>query len=145
MSEEVRVRIGELSERAGVPTATVRYYEKRGLLRKPLRTNAGYRSYPAEAALELRLIRWAKTVGFTLREIRDLLAVVREHAERPSDKVRSRFGDKLREVDARMRELAAIREQLAALAECRCRGECPIIADATTDRPARPKPRRTRE
>lgn len=70
------MRIGELSQRVGVPAATVRYYEKRGLLRKPPRTEAGYRSYPAEAALELRLIRWAKTVGFTLRELRDLLAVV---------------------------------------------------------------------
>lgn len=139
------MRIGELSQRVGVPAATVRYYEKRGLLRKPQRTAAGYRIYPAEAALELRLIRWAKSVGFTLREIRDLLAVVREHAERASDKVRSRFGAKLHEVDTRMRELAAIRDQLAALAACRCRGECPIIADATTGRPLLAKPRRTRE
>jgi hypothetical protein len=44
-----------------------------------------------------------------------------------------------------MRELAAIRAQLAALAACRCRGECPIIADATTDRPSSAKPRRTRK
>ena len=145
MSREVVVRIGELSRRVGVPTATVRYYEKRGLLRKPLRTAAGYRIFPAEAALELRLIRWAKSVGFTLREIRDLLGVVREHAERPGDKVRSRFGAKLREVDARMRELAAMREQLAALAACRCRGECPIIADATTSRSSPAKPRRARQ
>ena len=138
------MRIGELSQRVGVPAATVRYYEKRGLLRRPQRTAAGYRIYAAEAALELRLIRWAKTVGFTLREIRDLLTVVREHAERPSDKVRSRFGAKLREVDARMQELAAMREQLAALADCRCGGECPIIADATTGRTSSAKPRRAR-
>ena len=135
------MRIGELSDKAGVSTATVRYYEKRGLLRRPERTASGYRSYPAEAALELRLIRWAKGVGFTLREIRDLLDVVREHTRKPGDRVRSRFDAKLREVETRMRELAAIRDQLAALASCRCRGDCPIIATAIADRPSS-KPRR---
>jgi DNA-binding transcriptional MerR regulator len=136
------VQIGELSQKAGVSTATVRYYEKRGLLRKPLRTASGYRSYPTEVVLELRLIRWAKGVGFTLREVRDLLQVVREHARNPGDRVRSRFDAKLRDVEARMRELAAMRDQLAALAACRCRGECPIIAAAVADR-ASTKPRRS--
>jgi MerR family transcriptional regulator, copper efflux regulator len=137
------VRIGKLSQAAGIPAATVRYYEKRGLLRKPLRTASGYRSYPAEAVLELRLIRWAKGVGFTLREVRDLLHVVREHTRNPGDRVRARFDAKLRDVEARMRELAAMRDQLAALAACRCRGECPIIAAAIADR-ASSKPRKSK-
>jgi DNA-binding transcriptional MerR regulator len=129
------MRIGQLSQRAGVSAATVRYYERRGLLRKPQRTESNYRSYPAEAAFELRLIRWAKSVGFTLRETRELLDVVREHSLRPSDRARKRFAAKLREVEARMRELATMRDQLAALAACRCRGECPILARATGDTP----------
>lgn len=138
------MRIGELSERVGVSTATIRYYEKRGLLRKPARTRSGYRAYPAEAGLELRLIRWAKAVGFTLREIRDLLQVVREHAQRPSDRVRARFDTKLSEVETRLQELAAIRDQLAALAACRCPGECPIIAKAMAEDAGPMKPRRPR-
>lgn len=135
------MRIGELSRRAGVSTATVRYYERRGLLRKPQRTSSNYRAYPAETAFELRLIRWAKGVGFRLREIRELLEVVREHSLRPGDRARARFAAKRREVESRMAELASMRDQLAALAACRCRGECPIIARATDAPPDR---RRTR-
>jgi DNA-binding transcriptional MerR regulator len=137
------VRIGELGRLTGVPSATIRYYEQRGLLGKPQRTASGYRSYPAEAAMQLRLIRWAKDVGFTLREIRDLLQVVQEHAQRPSDGVRRRFQAKLGEVETRMRDLAAMRDQLKALAACRCRGHCPIIAKAITGAPAPSKVRRS--
>lgn len=138
------MRIGELSRLVGVPSATIRYYERRGLLSRPERTTSGYRSYPAEAGLQLRLIRWAKGVGFTLREIRELRQVVREHAQRPTDRVRSRFDAKLREVELRMRELAAMRDQLAALAACECQGRCPIIARAIAETPEPPKRRRSR-
>lgn len=137
------MQIGELSRRAGISTATIRYYERRGLLGRPERTSAGYRLYPAETALQLRMIRWAQTVGFTLREIRDLLAVVREHAQQPTGRVRRRFQEKLDEVEARLRELTAIRDQLAALADCRCRGTCPILERATAE-PALPTPRTRR-
>jgi len=53
------LRIGELGRLTGVPAATIRYYERRGLLRPPARLPSGYRSYPTEAGLQLRLIRWA--------------------------------------------------------------------------------------
>jgi DNA-binding transcriptional MerR regulator len=141
--KEVGVRIGELARLAGVPPATIRYYERRGVLRRPERSPSGYRSYPAEAGLQLRLIRWAKGVGFTLREVRELMQLVREHSERPSDHVRSRFDAKRREIEARMRDLAAIRERLAELAACRCEGSCPIIARAIREAPeARTRRRR---
>ena len=67
------MRIGELAGLTGLNPATVRYYERRGLLSRPARTTAGYRSYPAETVVQLRLIRYAKDVGFALREIRELL------------------------------------------------------------------------
>ena len=137
------MRIGELGRLTGVPAATIRYYERRGLLRPPARLPSGYRSYPAEAGLQLRLIRWAKGVGFTLREIRELLDVVHQHATHPTDRVRSRFDAKLREVKRRMEDLAAMRDQLEALANCRCQGTCPIIARAIgADRPRPTQPRR---
>lgn len=124
------MRIGELAALTGLAPATIRYYERRGLLARPGRTTSGYRSYAPEAGLQLRVIRWAKGVGFTLREIRDLLQVVGEHAQRPSDRVRSRFDAKLRQVEERMQQLASIRNELRALAACRCQGHCPIIARA---------------
>jgi DNA-binding transcriptional MerR regulator len=130
------MRIGELAGLVGVNPATVRYYERRGLLRRPARTTAGYRSYPAETVVELRLIRWAKNVGFTLREIRGLLQVVSEHARRPGTEVRRRFQAKLEDVEARMRQLGSIRDQLQALARCDCRGDCPIIIRAIAAPPS---------
>jgi DNA-binding transcriptional MerR regulator len=131
------MRIGELAGLARVNPATVRYYERRGLLSRPARTTAGYRSYPAETVVQLRLIRWAKEVGFTLREIRELLQVVGEHARRPSPEVRRRFQAKLEDVEARLRQLGSIRDQLQALARCDCRGDCPIIARAIAAPPSR--------
>jgi MerR family transcriptional regulator, copper efflux regulator len=129
-AEEGGMRIGELARQAGLNPATVRYYERRGLLSRPARTAAGYRSYAAETVVQLRLIRWAKDVGFTLREVRELLQIVGEHAQRPGGQVRRRFQAKLEAVEARLRQLTAIRDQLQALARCDCRGNCPIIARA---------------
>jgi DNA-binding transcriptional MerR regulator len=94
--------------------------------------------------LQLRLIRWAKGVGFTLAEIRELLELVGEHAQKPGDRVRSRFGAKLREVEVRMRQLASIRNELRSLAACRCRGQCPIIARAVARQSQDAKRRRSR-
>src|SRR5262245_22422044 len=131
------MRIGELADRAGLTPATVRYYERRGLLARPERTDAGYRAYTPEAVVQLRLVGWAKDVGFTLREIRDLLRLVAEHARRPDVRVRQRFEGKLRDVESRMQRLGAIREELRALAACRCRGDCPIIARAISAPPSR--------
>ena len=66
------MRIGELARLSGVHAATVRYYEGRRLLSRAARTDVGYRSYTPESAAQLRLIRWAKGLGFTLREIREM-------------------------------------------------------------------------
>ena len=136
------MRIGELAALTDLAPGTIRYYERRGLLARPGRTTSGYRSYSPETGLQLRLIRWAKGVGFTLREIRELLQVVREHAQQPSDRVRSRFDAKLREVEERMLHLASIRGELRALAACRCQGDCPIIARAIVASPETKNQRR---
>src|SRR3981081_968940 len=68
--------IGRLARVVGVNLETVRYYERRGLLPKPPRSASGYRLFPAEAARRLRFIRRAQELGFSLREIRELLAVL---------------------------------------------------------------------
>ena len=68
------MNIGQLSRRTGVPIDTVRYYEKQRLLPPPTRSASGYRHYEADDVLRLNFIRRAKVLGFTLDEIRDLLA-----------------------------------------------------------------------
>jgi DNA-binding transcriptional MerR regulator len=67
------VRVGELARRSGTPSSTLRYYEKLGLLPRVSRNNSGYRDYPNETLDQLVLIRRAKELGFSLREIRVLL------------------------------------------------------------------------
>lgn len=76
------MRIGELSERSSVPTKTIRYYEEIGLMPAPPRSASGYRDYGEDAAGRLGFIRAAQSVGLTLGEIREVLAV-RERGQRP--------------------------------------------------------------
>ena len=67
--------IGELSADAGVPSKTIRFYEQAGLMPAPPRTPAGYRDYPPGALDRLAFIRHAQAAGFTLAEIRSVLAI----------------------------------------------------------------------
>jgi DNA-binding transcriptional MerR regulator len=67
------VKIGELAGSAGVGVETIRYYERRGLLKEPDRTRAGYREYAEHDVLRMRFILRCKELGFSLSEIRDLL------------------------------------------------------------------------
>lgn len=136
------MRIGELARRSGVRPATLRYYESRGLLSRPARTDAGYRSYTPESAAQLRLIRWAKGLGFTLREIREMTGAIGQHAVGRGDRVRSQVQAKIAEVEAKMSQLALIRAQLEGLAACHCKNDCPVIRHVLEGASSRPIHRR---
>ncbi|HEY7896770.1 MAG TPA: MerR family transcriptional regulator, partial [Gemmatimonadaceae bacterium] len=73
------LRIGELARVASVNVQTVRYYERLGMLRPERRTAAGYREYDGEAALRLRFIKHAQQLGFSLKEIDELLGLRVRH------------------------------------------------------------------
>ena len=134
------MRIGELARLTGVRPATLRYYERRGLLSRPARTNAGYRRYTPECVAQLRLIRWAKGLGFTLREIREMTGVMGQHAVGRGDRARSQLRAKIAEVDVKMSQLAAMRAQLVGLANCHCETDCPALDQvlAGASQPAHP-------
>jgi DNA-binding transcriptional MerR regulator len=136
------MRIGELARLSGVRPATLRYYEGRGLLARPSRTESGYRSYTPESAAQLRLIRWAKGLGFTLREIREMTGTIGQHALGRGDRVRSQVRAKIAEVDTKMTQLASIRAQLEGLAACHCRSDCPVIRRVLAGASPRPSQRR---
>jgi DNA-binding transcriptional MerR regulator len=136
------MRIGELARLSGMRPATLRYYERRGVLSRPERTDSGYRSYTPESAAQLRLIRWAKGLGFTLREIREIAGAIGRHAAGRGDRVRSQVRAKIAEVDAKMNRLALIRSQLEALAECHCKNDCPVIRQVLAEAPPQPTHRR---
>ena len=63
------MRIGELSERSGVPTKTIRYWEQSGLVAEPARTGSGYRDYHDDTLAVLRFVRSAQAAGFTVAEV----------------------------------------------------------------------------
>ncbi len=123
------ITIGQLARRAGSDVETIRYYERRGLLPPPPRAGNGYRRYPPDAVGQLRFIRRAKTLGFTLAEIQELLSLRRTGEDRAAVKQLAR--DRLADLDARLADLQRMRNALADL-DRRCSGEgpvtgCPII------------------
>lgn len=109
------VRIGELAERSGVEATTIRYYEVIGLLPKPERTLAGYRDYEEKAAIRLRFIRAAQSVGLTLGEIREVLGF-RDRGEIPCDHVAALIERHAAELSERIAALEEMRRDLERLA-----------------------------
>ncbi|RMH82933.1 MAG: heavy metal-responsive transcriptional regulator [Actinomyces sp.] len=108
--------IGEVATRVGVPTRTVRFYERRGLLPEPRRAPNGYRVYDESTVTRLAFIRSAQTAGLTLAEIAGILAV-RDSGEAPCHHVGELLADKLVEVRERRRRLAEAEAELEALLE----------------------------
>lgn len=121
---------GEMARRAGVGTDTVLYYERQGLLAPPPRRASGYRDYPPESLHRLHFIRRAKALGFSLAEIRELLAL---HAASAAGcaHAAARVRAKIAAIDAKIRHLETMRNGLESFAEaCGRRTEataCPLL------------------
>jgi MerR family copper efflux transcriptional regulator len=99
-----RFTIGQLARRAGVGVETVRFYERQGLLAPPPRGTSGYRQYPQDAVARLHFIRRAKALGFSLREIRELLSLQVDPTG-SSGEVQARAHAKLADIDGTIRTL----------------------------------------
>jgi DNA-binding transcriptional MerR regulator len=95
------LNIGEVAKRTGVTVETVRFYEKKGLIITPERSGSGYRQYPAETVKRVRFIQHAKEVGFTLKDIGELLALRREPGTSCAD-IKLRATEKIEEVDQKI-------------------------------------------
>jgi DNA-binding transcriptional MerR regulator len=102
---------GELARLTGVSTDTLRGYERRGLLPQAARAGNGYREYPPEAALRVRLVRRALSIGFTLDDLRQILNV-RDRGGAPCREVRSLAARKLALLEAHIEELVRARDRL---------------------------------
>lgn len=122
------IGIGTLAKRAGVSIDTVRYYEKSGLLAPESRLASGYRRYGDGQVSRLRFIRRAQELGFTLKDIRELLGISRQ---RDVARVKRAAEKKLADVEARLVALTRMRDGLANLvATCPGHGraaDCPIL------------------
>jgi MerR family mercuric resistance operon transcriptional regulator len=124
------LKTGELAKRARVNVETLRFYEREGLMPEPPRRRSGYREYPAESVQRIRFIKRAQELGFSLREVRELLALRVEPGTTCAD-VRHKAQAKVTEVRQKIADLKAIERVLKTLT-ARCSGEgplsdCPIL------------------
>ena len=125
-----KLTIGEMAQRAGVNIETVRYYERRGLIPRPARSESGYRLYSEDTINLIKFIRHAKELGFSLREIKELLSL-RIGEGVSCAQVRGRAEAKIAEIEERIRSLKKMKNALVKLTkECSGKGpvsECPIL------------------
>ncbi len=132
------MRIREAAERSGLNPKRVRYYERVGLIEPARRLDNGYRDYDERAVHELRFIHRAREMGFGLERIRRLLALWRDRS-RPSSEVKAVAEEQLGELDAKIRRLTELRENLKHLAQC-CDGDhrpdCPILEELSREEAA---------
>lgn len=132
MKQAGTLTIGSLAKQAGVGTQTIRFYERKGLLRQPARRPSGYRQYSREEAKRIRFIRRAQELGFTLSEIKDFLEL-RISARATCRDVKARTDQKLDEIESKIQDLKRMQRSLKKLSVS-CTGSvktstsgCPIL------------------
>lgn len=122
--------IGQVAKRAGIGVETVRFYERQGLLEEPKRKPSGYRQFDEGIVARLQFIRRAKQLGFTLKEIRELLALKLDPSTTCAD-VRGRAEVKITDIEAKIESLQRMKRALVKLTNaCNGRGrmsDCPIL------------------
>lgn len=113
--------IGQLAQAVGVPTSTVRFYERKGLLKADARTAGNYRCYGARTVERLKFIRAAQATGFSLKDIREMLALTYSDAP-PCEEVAALIERRLEDVKQRLRELKRIDRTLSMALQSCCKG-----------------------
>lgn len=135
MNTNGQMTSGKIAKAAGVNVETLRFYEREGILAEPARTASGYRLYDESAVERIRFVQRAQALGFTLREVRELIALdARPDAD--CDDLRLRAENKLELVEQKMRELQRMKSALGTLLESCVAGQpvknCPVMKCLTT-------------
>ncbi len=110
------MKIGEVAKAAGIGIDAIRFYEREGLIEKPGRKPSGYRAYEPDVVLNLRFIRRAKELGFSLNEISELLSLEADPRGSAAD-VRRLAEEKLEDIESRIRALQRMRRALRRVTE----------------------------
>lgn len=125
------MNIGQAAHASGVSAKMIRYYEQIGLIRPAERTDSNYRSFSERDVNDLSFIRRARTLGFSVEAIANLLSLWRDRA-RPSREVKAIAESHVQALETRIAEMQAMADALRDLADC-CAGDerpdCPILAD----------------
>jgi DNA-binding transcriptional MerR regulator len=124
------MRSSEVASRAGVNVQTLRYYERRGILPEPPRSDSGYRSYDGQAVRSVRFVKCAQQLGFSLEEVDSLLHLA-VGGPRSCGKARALATEKVGDLEARIARLSAMRDSLRQLIATCDRSpdkrECPLL------------------
>ena len=127
---EHTMTIGEVAKLSEVNIQTIRFYERKGIVLPDARSDSGYRQYTDDAVRRVRFIKHAQEIGFSLREISDLLAL-RVDDDTACAEVRSRAEEKLSDVEQKIRKLKQVKQALKGLvAQCdigKTVSDCPIL------------------
>lgn len=125
------MNIGKASQATGVSAKMIRYYESVGLIRPSERTESNYRDFGERDLNDLRFIRRARSLGFSVEEIGRLLSLWRDR-NRPSRDVKALAEKHVADLDARIEEMQTMADSLRHLSRC-CAGDdrpdCPILSD----------------
>ena len=127
-------KIGEVTKLTGMSADTLRYYEKFGLLTNISRTESGIRQYDDKDISQLKFIKRAQSMNFSLDEIKKLLSM-REDPQHAKNSVRQLTADKLKDIESQVTELTTLQNELRLLLNL-CRGSekgCPIIENISDD------------
>ena len=116
------MRISELAQRTGLSAHTLRFYEKQGLVSHNSRSEGGYREYDEADLRRVEFVRSARNIGFSLEDIATLLSIRVDKDSHSCEEVAVITRRKLKEVDARLRELRSIRKTLGILLDSCCGG-----------------------
>ncbi len=131
------MNIGEAARASGVSAKMIRHYENIGLISRAARSASGYRRYSGNDVHTLRFVRQARNLGFSIRQIEELLGLWRNQ-RRPSRRVKALAMAHAEALDTRIRELQAMKRTLRDLA-AHCHGderpECPILERLATGEP----------
>jgi MerR family transcriptional regulator, copper efflux regulator len=107
-------QIGTIAKESGVPIKTIRYYEELGLLKAAGRTEGGFRLFESDVLSRLNFIKRAQSLGLSLLEIKDFLAV-HDRGELPCDRIEAKLQAKVAQIDLQIKELTIFKQELQAL------------------------------
>lgn len=131
MKNENDMTIGLLAKKSDVTVETVKFYEKEGILPKPHKPSSGFRNYPEDYVSRIQFIKRAQELGFTLREVKELLKL-KVDKKATCGQVMKKADEKIAEVDQKIKDLQQMKKSLKQIRECCEDGtqtltECPIL------------------
>src|SRR2546426_12712443 len=136
MKKTDQISTSDLATRGGVNLETIRYYERTGLLAKPPRSGSGYRQFTLDSVRRVRFIKRAQELGFSLKEIKELLALRIAPGSTRAD-VRKRADTKMADIEEKIQHLRAMKKALVRLTETCCgsgpASDCPILESLSLD------------